>query len=1593
MTQSPNSGSDPNLEPTRPRRSGRFRRIRRILLPLGIGLVAVAGAGAWWGWRFAHEDLAPLVASNLSKTLNRPVKIGKLEGLGFRGLRFGSSAIPATATDRDRATVEEIAVGFDLIQTLLTRKLKLDVTLIKPNLYLEQTKEGWITTEIKQQEEKEGPIELTTLRVRDARVEVLPLGAIAGKRAPITLSGVSGEVDVFDKNKRFAYQVTGKSTTGGELDLMGETRVPSLDTKLQVRAQNFQVAEVDRFLNLPFDLPTGKGGGNLNVHLGKDIKRPPVNGTANFENVTVTIPGMPRSLTKATGKLQFRDTQIQLENAKANYGKANGVANGLIDLGKERFNLAVKMPSTSLPDVLDALKVPFPLAVAGAVRADLKLTGSFKQPVLSGIAQSTQLGKLDQVPLSRYQANFALDMAAREIRLSNVQATPTMGGQVTGSGRIDLAKTDGDGKVRPELQLNLLAENVPGDEIARPYNGGKALPVKVGLVNAQARIFGPADNVQTLVRWKAPQAIYPGKGEVLVSNGTVKLRDTTFAVAGGEAQVEGAIANGRWQGILVTRDIPLKQFSADLRGLFSGRFTAAGSLANFNPAAIQAQGTARFSEGISILKRPLTAQVQWNGKQILVQQATAPGFSAQGAIAAKLEGPPAITGLDLNVRLDDYDLQEFPASLPAAVTYSGRADFVGKVQGAPTAPKVRGNVALKQFVVNGIAFEPYLQGPLDYGPGVRIDLKGNRDRIAAVLDSRFQPLGFEIRRGDAIAQGRKQGELLLTDVKNLPLSLLQAAGLSSQFPPSGLLNGNFTINLAQQTANGDIEIINPGFGLYKAEKFTGRINVANGIATLTGGTLQRGNIALQIAGTANLLGANPQAKAQIKVVKADIQEVLKTLQFFEIADFQRGGNAPTYGDATTLQTVPVDMTNVPIQDQLRRLAELEALLAQEKNRREAEPLPELRELKGQFTGTIDLALAPKTGLKADFNLQGEQFQWGKRFSAQQVVAIGSFENGALTLLPLRLQISDDAVIAFSGQLFGEKQSGQLRVENLPIELLTGFVALPLDVDGVVNATATLSGSFKNPQAVGSLSLNNGVLNATPVKSARGSFTYANGRLDFSNTLALDEKEPLSVVGSLPLPLAFAAVKPDSDQISLDINVKNEGLALLNLVTNQVGWVDGKGEVTVQVRGSLATPVATGIARVENATIQARALPEALTNVTGIARFDSDRVRVEKIEGSFSKGKVIANGVIPLANRLTETDADTNQPLTVSLNQLRLNLKGLYQGGVDGDVTVTGTAFNPVIGGAIRLSNGQVLLSDPEELKAQTGATTEPTGSPVEFAGLELELGKGVSITRQPLLSFVAAGKLTIDGNLNDLRPNGVIRLNSGQVNLFTTQFTLERGYRQTAEFIPERKLDPDLDIRLVALVPEVINRRQPSVLSQSEILDVPAPASSYGSLKTVRVRAQVQGPASRLSDNLKLSSSPPRSTEEIVALIGGGFVDTLGRGDTLLGIANLAGSALLTNIQTAIGNALGLSEFRLFPTNTTRDDRNQDSRSATTFGLAAEGAVDITPALSVSILKILTNSQPPQFGLRYRINDYFLIRSSTDFSGDTRAAIEYEARF
>ncbi len=1658
MTQPPEQNNRPN-------RRLWLMILSRFGIPLiGVGLVAIA-IGAWYGWKFVNEDLAPLVQTSLSELLDRPVQLGNVQRVSINSLRFGRSQIPATPNDADRASVGAVDVAFNPLQLLLTRKLTLDVTLVQPDVYLDQDKDGvWTKTQIKSREDR-GLIktELQKIRFQNANIELAPFPKAGRKRQSIVLDRVTGIANFFDNSQRIGYELVGQSTKGGDVNVQGETIVNNgLNSNVNVRAQDFLASEVDRLVKFPIDLTQGRVNGNVNVQL-RPNQRAIARGTADFKDVTVQIPRLPQTFAKSTGNLQVNDTLITLGKTTTQLGKVPLTASGKIDTDKG-YDVAAQVKSVTLKNFFDTFAVQTPFAVAGEAAADVKVTGAIDRPIIAGKVRSTKIATVDRLTLDRASTDFRLDAGTLNLDLANIQATPTVGGQVTGSGRLRLNEPR-------TIAVNFQAQNVPGDAVARIYNNGNAPAVTIGRVNAQGQIVGRLDNVQTIARFQAPEATYATTGEVTVAGGNSIFRNVVAQVGGGTvtaegrtigdrwsatvraagvqanqfaAQVQGVVsatldltgslrsfstdtiqargqarldngnqfvnanlnANaGRWQAATQIAGLSLAQFSPQLRGNLSGNVNVSGSLNAVGPENIRANGQVRLSQGISLIDQPLDAQINWDGRRLNIPQAIASGFQASGSILAQFSPTPRVTGLDLNVRTTGYALANLPIPRPPVTEISGAVDLIGRITGTPESPVVVADtVTVRGFSLNGITFDRVLNGNLRLASdGFSIRVAGQNDLISLALNPNFRPRSLTVKRNEATIAGITQGNIFRVSVRQFPIDgfVLPGVNLERFGGLGGRLAGNFNIDLDRlRVINGDATIADLRLGAFRAQTASTAFVNDNNVFRFSDTVLANGQSRYTLTKGTVDLRSKPRFNGTIAVAQGRIEDVLSGLQLFEIQDFARGLQPPTFGRAADVQPIAVGNPQAPLLDQIRRFSEIKALIQQTAQANQNNRTPEVADVRGNFGGTITVSAAIGD-VTADFDLRaqnvelrpyrpttqivnGQVTQTNDRvLTADQVIALGSFNNGVVSLEPLRIQ-SGDARINLTGQFGGTTQTGQLEAINLPISEINRFYPLPLGLDGKLNATVTVSGTRSNPSAIGQLRVTDGLLNGTQVQSAIGNFNYLNSRLNFGSTIAISTNEPIRIDGSLPYPLLPDSVRPDSNQISLNLDVRNEGLAVLNLFTRQVAWRSGQGEAKLNVSGTLLRPTIVGTVNVADATIESTALQGPLTGVTGTIQFDRGLIQVNSLRGQFSRGQVNASGTLPL---LSESAAIADNPLIVTLDNLALNRKGLYQGGVTGRISVLGTAFAPAIGGDIQLANGQVLLSNTSG-GGTTSGNLAASGQPsVRLNHLKLTLGNNVQIVRAPLINFVANGALTVDGTLDAPKPEGTIRLRSGQVNLFTTQFVLERGYPQFARFERDRGLDPVLNVRLIAAVPEVTRSRIPTAGSTG-FVDNSLFAASVGALQTVRIQARIAGPASQLSQDLELTSSPARSRDEIIALIGGGFVNTLAQGDITLGLANFASSALLTNVQTFIGNTLGFSEFRLFPTIL----RNEQRRTSS-FGLAAEASVDITRNLSGSVLRILTADQPTQFGLRYRINNRLLFRGTTDFSGDTEAVLEYETRF
>ncbi|MEH2167335.1 MAG: translocation/assembly module TamB domain-containing protein [Nostoc sp.] len=1801
MTHSPNSEKNQ-------KRSNR----RLWLLILGRTSLAVGGVllvgiavGAWWARSYVYKDLAPLVQQNLEQLLGRPVKVGNVERFSLSSLRFSSLSIPATASDGDRVLAKALEVQFSPLQLLLTRKLVLDVTLVQPNVYVQQDKDGrWVTAQVKAGEGK-GFIqtELQSLQIQDGDIELVPFTAPTKPKGSVILDRVGGIARFSDGNQRIGYDFNTQLTRGGAVKIVGETQLKAQQTNLQLSAQNLQASDITRLIQLPIALQAGYLNADLGVQIPPKLSDIAITGTATANQIIAKIPNIPQPVSNFNGKFLFQGQTVTLDNLSTNFAKVPILANGTINT-KTGFNVSAQIKPVTAKNILDTLKVNSSVPASGEIQANIKILGALGQPVVSGTVSNTKPIQVDRVQFNTINTDFRLNASqtASQLTVSNLKIVPAAGGQITGGGQANLGTKDGvifnaqadgisgdilarsygvtlpiavgnvsakaqisgslrkqplkldvsnvqitppdggqitangqiqlapQGQVGVDIQaqgipgnaiaqgygistpinvggisanakisgslgtplnvnvdrvqanpdvggqvtasgrvqlapqgrvaLNVQAKNIPGDAIAKAYNSSPS--IVIGNVSANADISGTLSNLQTVARVQAPSATYPTTGRVVVTKQgeNIVFPDAVVNVAGGTIRARGEIAQQRWQGSVKTSQIQLSRFSPQLRGRLNSNIQLAGTTQSFQLADIRAAGQISLPQGVAQLAKPLTAQFQWNGQQIIVENASTPGLSANGAIAIQSPptGAPQIAGFDLNVLAQNFNLQNTGFKVPGDVAIAGRLDFNGKVTGTPDVPQANGNIRLRNFNVSNLAFDPLLTGNVNFqgGQGASLRLAGKQDRIALDLGADYRPTSFLVKRDGALTTGRTEGDNLLINAQQFPIALVGGFLPNNQLKPlAGQLSGNLVVNLSNYAIAGDVAIAGPRVARVAADEFRGSINYADGTASLANGQLRIGDSNIALSGNVQM-GNDPQFQFQANFAQAKIQRLLQAFNIFDFQDLSTGLQPPTLAGAEVLDTEPISLPDADLKTQLAYFSNITTAIAKERQAetKQTPSLPSLAELTGALNGAITANGSLKSGLNVGFNFQGANWQWGNYF-INQVVAQGTFADGIVTLSPLSVGINQ-GLVAFSGQLGTEQLSGKLNVASLPLSLLEPFIEkYPVDITGNVNADATLAGSLQDPRVQGKVALANATLNKQPVQTGQVNFDYNKARLNFDSTLLVTGTQPVAVTGSVPAPLPFAKVQPDSNQISINANVQNEGLALLNLLTNnQVAWVDGQGKVDLNVQGTLNEPIINGNATLNNATFRAQALSDPLTNVTGTALFNGSTVSVENIQGNYNQGQVTASGILPIFDA-QQTAAN---PLTVSIaDKLNFKLAGLYEGGVGGDVVIRGTALKPVIGGEIKLSDGKVIIGNSTTTK-KSAATTEantkvinldrqeanpnvtptaensanpvvtvdgstnsvatadastsaatPPNLPVKFADLKLILDKDIRVTTQsflsfvpggaalsqPLLSFDAKGDLTINGTLAKPLPEGVIRLTGGRLSLFSTAFTLARGYEQTARFIPSQGLDPTLDVRLTAIVPEASARNTQTLESplSSEVSDVSV--NNFGTLRSVTVQARVNGPASKLGENLELTSEPSRSKGEIVALLGGSILGSFGQADAGQGLTNFASSTILGSLQgtiTAIGQAVGFSEFRIFPTPSINNEESKASR-ASILNLSAEGVFDINKNFSASLSRALSSDDSFRFNALYRVNDEILMRGSTDLGDDNQLQVEYETRF
>jgi translocation and assembly module TamB len=599
------------------------------------------------------------------------------------------------------------------------------------------------------------------------------------------------------------------------------------------------------------------------------------------------------------------------------------------------------------------------------------------------------------------------------------------------------------------------------------------------------------------------------------------------------------------------------------------------------------------------------------------------------------------------------------------------------------------------------------------------------------------------------------------------------------------------------------------------------------------------------------------------------------------------------------------------------------------------------------------------------------------------------------------------------------------VEQFPLALLALITNVPDDLRGALaaNGRFRIGDGRRRPELQMALALQDAALGTKLLKLDRGELDLANDTISLDWSLRSEgAANGIDLKGTVPL-------QPDRQDLELRVASRGDGLQFLSVLADSgLQWKQGSADLQLLVRGSLQAPVANGFLRFRNGVLQVAG--QTMRELEATVLFDFSELELQQLTARVGeRGQISGSGQLGLTTPI----AQAQRLLKLQVQQAPFQLPRM-QAEAAGEVLVSGSLLRPVLSGELQLSRGRINVQ-PGQL-----ATEEQPSRPVSvrdlveerwdfrdpllvmgqqmessasrdlrsavpnlpflsFDGLRLRLGPDLRVGVPNVLNFNSGGVLTLRGPLDpSLQVSGVVRLLNGRLSLFTTNFSLDPDAPNVAVFTPSLGLIPYVDIALRTRVSDTIGLNDASRTSLSD-WNVNAPTNSIDQLRLVKVRVEASGPADRLADSIRLTSSPPLPQERLVALIGGNSLVGLAGGNAGAALATVLGQSLLSPLVGGLSDAFGQRlTFALYPTYFAPAEvqaaANRSRRLPSQLVLGSEIGLDLSERFNFSVLAAPNRSDiPPQMTLRYQASDRIGVQTSIDTEGRWQSQLQLLFRF
>ncbi|MGF1675330.1 MAG: DUF748 domain-containing protein, partial [Rivularia sp. (in: cyanobacteria)] len=571
--------------------------LRNTILITGVSLLGLGVVGYFSLDDWIRRKLPLLLDEQLSEFINREVKVGEVRSWSITGVRLENSSIRATENDPNYVRTKAVDIGFNPIGLLFTQTLPLRITLIEPDVYIEEDKQGeWIRLNL-DTGEGELPFDIDAkIQLQKAKVAVLPQAL----KNPFVVEEINGFLNYNQNQPLLLRYGVNAPFVKGKLDIDGETQLNSWKSQINARINNLSLPDLSNYVkdNIPVTIPSGELNANLEIDLPNLSELPFVKGTANLQRLQVKFPQLKVPV-NATANLRFDGQRVSFAETRASYGSLIAGVSGVADLNKG-FDLKVDTNSFNIANLLKTTSIKSPVNIDGNLQAQLLLKGDAQNPILLGNVISQRGIIVDKTVFSKVNAVFGGNF--QQIVLQEFRAIPATGGDILAKGEVLFPQSLPSVKdfSKSKIALNFDAQIPNPGAIIAAYGVTNDM-VNLGSLSAEGKVSGTLGNPQGVLSWKLPQAQTQavgqvfGSGEVNLKGNLVTLDNTTLQTADGGINVDGRanLANNNWNAAIRADSLSLNPFLAKIENvggrirktaifLRRGEVELAGSLNNFD---------------------------------------------------------------------------------------------------------------------------------------------------------------------------------------------------------------------------------------------------------------------------------------------------------------------------------------------------------------------------------------------------------------------------------------------------------------------------------------------------------------------------------------------------------------------------------------------------------------------------------------------------------------------------------------------------------------------------------------------------------------------------------------------------------------------------------------------------------------------------------------------------------------------------------------------------------------------------------------------------------------------------------------------------